>query len=194
MKSLLRFIFNLIRNTSLVLVILFFCAGYYFDKHPEEAKKLLPESSVEVLFHKVENDEQVADFVNIQGFEIPESNRSIKKITIPTKDGTAYLRLSQIMYADVDTLVTTNLQKIAISSSLIELNDRFQMDSEACFFKTKSTILNCHYIMQVIRVGTKYRGGSYSYQDYAVMEDGKRINISEEKSKELKALLEQISI
>lgn len=196
MNSLLTFIFNAARNISLVLVILFFCLAYYFEKHPEQAEKWLSETSEEVLYQQevVEEEEGEADFVSIQSFEIPESNRSTKKLTIPTKEGTAYLRPSQIMYTDTDTLATTNLQKIAIASSLSRIHSVLEVSGESCFFKTKNFILNCHYVMQVLRVSTKHSGGSYSYQDYVVMEDGKRIAISQDKSEELKNLLEQLSI
>jgi hypothetical protein len=196
MKSLLTFIFNAARNISLLLVILFFCFAYYFEKHPEQAEKWLSETSEEVLYQQEveENEEGEADFVSVQSFEIPESNRSAKKLTIPTKEGTAYLRPSQIMYTDTDTLVTTNLQKIAITSTLSRIHAVLGANGESCFFKTKNTILNCHYVMQVIRVSAKHPAGSYSYQDYVVMEDGKRIAVSQDKSEELKNLLEQLSI
>ena len=192
MKLLLKFIFNVARNLSLVLVILFFCLAFYLQKHPGQAEKWLCETSEEVLYPQVEEAE--ADFISVQSIEIPESSRSAKKLTIPTKEGTAYLRPSQIMYTDVDTLVTTNLQKIAITSTLSRIHSVLEANGESCFFKTKNTILNCHYVMQVLRVSTKHPAGSYSYQDYVVMEDGKRIAISQDKSEELKNLLEQLSI
>lgn len=194
MKLLLKFIFNVARNLSLVLVILFFCLAFYLQKHPGQAEKWLGETSEEVLYQQEDEEEGEADFVSAQSFEIPESNRSAKKLTIPAKGGTAYLRPSQIMYTDKDTMVTTNLQKVAVSSSLSQIHYVLESSGESCFFKTKNAILNCHYVMQVLRVSTKHSGGSYSYQDYVVMEDGKRIAISQDKSEELKNLLEQLSI
>lgn len=191
MKIILRFLFNTARNISLGLVILFVCLSYYFEKNPEKAEKWLGISAGEVIYQQSKEDEENA--TSSQSFEIVESNRSSRKLTLPTKGGTAYLRHSQIMYIDIDTLVTTSLQKIAISSTLTQIHSKLELQGESCFFKTKNVIMNCHYVIQVVRESKKHPAGSYSYQDYVVMEDGKRIPVSQEMSKELKNLLEQLS-
>lgn len=192
MKTLLKFIFNVARNLSLALVIMFFFLAYYFERNPEQAEKWLGESSEAVLYQQSEDRE--TDLVSTQSYEIPEFYRSIKKLAIPMKEGTAYLRASQILYTYTDTMVTTNLQKIALSTTLSQLYSMLEASEDSCFFKTKNAIINCYYVMQIIRVGKKHRAGNYSYQDYVVMEDGKRIAVSKDKSQELKNLLEELSI
>lgn len=191
MKFILKIIFNIARNISLVLVILFFLLVYYFEKYPEAADRILAGKSEKTLYQK---SQKKSSGETSQSIEIPEYITSLKKLSLPMKGGTAYLRPSQIMYVYEDSLVTTTLQKLAISLPLYQLFDKLQENEHTCFFKTKNAIFNCYYILQILQESTKHNSGSYSYQYYVVMEDARKISISDEKAKELKTLLEKTMI
>ncbi|MAT55811.1 MAG: hypothetical protein CMN32_15145 [Saprospirales bacterium] len=195
MKSIFIFIFNIIRNVSLLLVILFFCFAFFLEKYPEQVEKWFEIDSAK-LSSQIGVMEQGPedDFFPTQSFDIPKLDSSINKLSIPAKNGTAFLRANQILYIDTDTLLTTNHQKVAISSSLASIDSLLKKSNESFFFRTKSYILNCDYIMQVVKVSTKHEENKYSYQNFAVMEDGEWIAISKKKSQELMELLEKISI
>jgi len=188
MNAVLKFAFNALRNISLVLVILFLAYAWYLQKNPEEARRILNMDPA-MAYGKTIDDEGV---VSDNSIEIRETDNIARKRPITVKAGTAYLRPSQVMYVYDDTLVTTNLNKIAISSPLTKILSELKLKEDDHFFKRGNAIINCQYVQQIISRNEKNQRVSYNYKYYAVMEDGMEVRLSKEVSSELKSHLNKI--
>jgi DNA-binding LytR/AlgR family response regulator len=201
MKALLKFGFNVLRNVSLVIVLLLVASMIYFEYNQEAGKALI--ARLEKL-EKSQNKSEDAGSFGLANTDEPYGLESIgeynpdgfKKFKIEIKGGFAYLRPSQIMYilsGSTKIIMTINKDTIIPKSSLDDLENLFYGIGGEGFFRIKSAIINCNYVQQVIQINNG-KEGSYNYQNVVKMEDGEEINISKLKVKELIEILDDLSI
>lgn len=196
MKSVFKFIFNVIRNLSLIFVIGMIGLSIYFATNEEAANNLLAslENENRNQFEQTNEDEEDEGF-GIMAIDEPslESYKS-KKFKIGVKGGFAYLRPSQIMYINSNPieLVMTDETRIEPKMTLYELEELLKKNDEECFFGIRTAIINCNYVLQLAKESTKHNG-NYSYQHVVIMEDGERINISKSKANELFEILDNMT-
>ena len=218
MKYFFLFIFNVLRNLSLIIVLLsgifiFTLANdeTFWQEVVEEAEKRQRTKT------PVVNDVKAGELSSLANFEtFPEEaandevgimtvgetsvkDRTAKKIKIKITNGEAYLRPTQVMYfttldyrADTISIVTTDEKELLTRKSLMSLQRVLENESEECFFKTKSAVFNCNYVQQVISEFGNYPGNKSKYKYYVIMEDNRKISISEDKSRELRAKLDSL--
>jgi len=181
------FIFNVLRNISLLFVLAFIALLFYLENNKEAADKL--EAAIE-RYEKVEE---------IPYAELPEGEEAVfgsfatevskqnnfSKIKIKTVKGLAYLRPSQIMYVKNTRneleLATVDDVRIYPKYRIGELKTLLCQSSN--FFATKRDIMNVHYLLEIQRA--KDGRGT------AIMTDGTDIPISKDKRKELEKLMEE---
>lgn len=203
MKALFKFIFNVLRTLSLIIVlgvvgiVVFFsyneeAAESLLKALEEEAPKAMSMPHEEILYETGVDDE---DFY-IESFEeVTANNYNAKKYEIPIKEGSVYLRPSEIMYVDIKNrtcfLKMTTGETIKPNLSLTDLYELLNKGESVSFFKTKSSILNCHYVQKIVR--EKYYHSGYKYNYYSIMNDSEKIKLSEDKVKDLKRELEALT-
>jgi len=196
MKRVLKFIFNLIRNLSLLIVIGLIGLIIYFTTNEKAATNFL--TSIDNKNHN--QFEQTDEGYTNDGFEtvaIDEpslKSYKSKKFKISIKGGFAYLRPSQIMYINSNPveLIMTDETKIEPKATLYELEKILKKNDDECFFGIRTAIVNCNYVLQLAKESTKHNG-KYLYQHVIVMEDGERINISKSKANELFEILDNMT-
>ena len=198
MKRVFKFLFNVIRNTSLIIVVGLISFFTYLAFNEDKAESMLAVLRAEeyqtssIAQENTGNLKQESTAIN----EPPPDTYKSKKIKIKVKGGFAYLRPSQVMYAnsgDTVKIMTTNEIPINAQLSLTALDTLLaEIDEEECFFRIKSAIINCKYVMQLAQESKKIND-NYNYQHIVVMEDGEKINISPGKANELFAILENMT-
>ncbi len=199
--SIFKFIFNVARTLSLIIVlglIAFFGFILLNEEALDEFKTLLAkekrEESREIKDRELierafeENDEE-EEFGMMGAMELPQGEAA-KRIKIPTKKGTAYLRPNHIMYIKKNIegileITTISDYKMECKAGVRELESLLMRASENSFFATKSDIINYNYVLEVKMDGY--------YKMNAIMENNDFISLSLEKGKELKELLEDLS-
>lgn len=194
----LKGLFNFSRNLSLCLVILTIFLLYQLSND-----KQFTQEFIEALENGERNEQQ--NFLDREdeemmtmGFEeVPLlGEKGVKKVKIAVKNGTAYLRPSQIMYVesnkDKKELITVDENGFEIKESLSKIFDKLDADTNEHFFSTRFAILNCNYIQQLIQVRKDEKDGKVSYLYYAVMQDNEYISIAEKKHKKLKEVLNDL--
>ncbi|WP_367388996.1 LytTR family transcriptional regulator DNA-binding domain-containing protein [Lewinella sp. LCG006] len=196
MKRVLKFLFNAARTLSLILILGLLGLSFYLSLDEQRERDfyqaLEKYEDRQAEFSGDDSDDEM----RIMAIDEPAlSNYEAQKVQIPVKGGSAYLRPSQIMYIHAGspvTIVMNNDSTIATTESLTRLDRMLQDVDGGYFFRTKSTILNCSYVLQFTREGSEYRG-RYTYQHVAKMEDGEQINVSKEKADELSELLDNLT-
>ena len=196
MKRFLKFLFNTARTISLILVLGFLGLSTYLSLYPEKEKQLFAAlEKYEAKENQRSADESEGAF-GIMAIDEPSlENYEAQKIRIPVKGGAAYLRPSQIMYMEAGppvNVVMNNDSTIVTRENLSRLEQILQNANQEYFFRTKSNIINCSYVLQFTNESSLYNG-NYSYQHVAKMQDGKLINVSRQKADELSELLDQLS-
>ena len=196
MKSVLKFLFNAARTLSLILVLGFLGLSFYLSLDEEREREFYEALEQFEDREEASTTEDSSEELSIMAIDEPAlANYEAQKIQIPVKGGSAYLRPSQIMYIHAGSpvmIVMNNDSTIATTESLTRLDRMLQDVDGGYFFRTKSTILNCSYVLQFTREGSEYRG-RYTYQHVAKMEDGEQINVSKEKADELSELLDNLT-
>jgi len=199
MKPILKFIFNFLRNTSLIIVIGIIGVIVYFEINEKASNRLIASmeknliSENQYFQHGVENRENYFHLQDVK--EVPLNQNPLKKIKFKVKNGNAYVRASQIMYVKSGQpieLITINKDTIVINSNLTETAELLNGNLSERFFRIKSAIINCSYIQQLVKESNKYNE-KYTYQYVLIMEDGERIPISDKKAKKLFRILDDLS-
>lgn len=197
MKSTLKFIFNLIRNISLIVLIGLIGIAFYLEHDEQEIgiNNLFAPSKQQEHFSISGFEDNLFDIRQEKIDEPPSKNYKSKKFKIEVQGGFAYLRPSQIMYINSNSseIVTTNENRISTKLTLKKLTKLLNINKEECFFRIRTAIINCNYIQQVIKKSDIHQD-KYIYQNVIIMENGEEINISKDKAKELFTILDNSSI
>lgn len=196
MKLVLKFVFDTLRNISLLIVICLVCLFIYLVLNKESASNLLVSLNER---HSKELPQKEIDYN--EGFGLLAINESpldfseSKKLKIEVKGGFAYLRPSQIMYIKSGSrtiIKTINDVEIEAKMNLTELENTLQNSNIEDFFRIKPALINCNYVLQLAKESSKYKE-NYSYQHIVIMEDGEKIKISKAKAEQLFKILDEMS-
>lgn len=193
MKRIFNIFFNLSRNISLLIVIGLLLGFTYFEYNDDAAQSIYTSmENVKKGEAKIRDNGAIGLLASTEpSLDIYKS----RKLKIATKQGFAYLRHSQIMIINSGSpivITTTNTDKIEVDLTLSQLEKLLNQNDNFNFFRINSAIINCNYIQQLNKESKRY-GGKYIYQNVVVMENGERINISKPKTKELSAILENMT-
>ncbi len=197
MKRFFTFIFNVLRNVSLLIVLCLVGLTLFFISNKEATHQLLYQldqgnynSSQETIYHVKEQADFESEAIDEPALDAYKS----RKFKIPIKGGYAYLRPSQIMYINSGSpcKIITIKDTIETKLKLYELDDILNQSNGECFFRIKSAIINCNYVQQLAKESTLINN-KYIYQHKVIMEDGEALNLSPTKAEQLIELLDELT-
>ena len=195
MSTTLKFLFNALRNLSLLVVLSVgatFLAKKYFQQGADielsANTSLAQERDVSTfwLFGDVEppaRDEKSG---------LPPVRPSTGRMEIKVPGGAAYLAPGDIAYVNAGPklqIVTTANDTIEASLRLHELEKMLKSSWFYTFFRIRTAIINCAHIQQLVKRDVHPERGRYHYQHYIIMNDGTEIPISEPRAEALVSIM-----
>lgn len=201
--SIFKFFFNVARTLSLLFVLALFAFLFYLSIHPETDDKMealiecakereLGIESCNIDRHtSYENEMEEEENVSLFATEIPLQKHS-KKIRIPLKNGVAFLRPTQIMYAyslNGELILQKNEgDSILINMKKSDFDHLILSYAPDLFFKTRSSTFNLNHVDGLIPVpNNPNRKG-------VVMSDEEIFSVSNDKIKLLEAAMESVQV
>ena len=180
MKAFFKYLFNLTRNISLVLIALVFLFVYLAHHQPELTEKIWkPAEQEEMVFGIAAIPEKTEKAVQLN---IDPEQFERTKLSIDLKGGKAFLKPEDIMYVDSGIITTIRKIKIPTANTTTALFEDFLSKEGDYFCKTQKSIINLHYVEQLLNINRygeqKNFKGKYSYEYKVVFENGDTLNVS----------------
>lgn len=201
LKKIFKWLYLLLSGMSFLLILCLFAFCGYVYIAEDEVKLFLDDfqeyrayKQNDKIFEVLDIDE---DLSTVYAMSSNSPNKKLAsgddpKLKIKTKNGYAYIRPSQIYYIEsgieFHKIVALNGKEIRLNKRETPLKQINQLLSNyACFYGTKSFIVNCLYIEQIER-----NSDFTSSKTFIIMENGQDIPLPENHVSTLMKLLDEI--
>jgi len=186
--SILKWIFNLLRTISFIIVLFLCLVIAFFVLNPTVLEEMLSgvehQESASIFGGKEFKEDEDSSIGVFSSDDTEDLNHGIEydtpglqpMISFKTDEGEVLLRLSKIVSLEsgkpYHTLSTIEGEIENINHRIHSLSRVYQsLERESCFFKMKQAIINCSYIDKVYPKNGVWR---------VRMENGKRIHLPDE--------------
>ncbi|NJC27033.1 hypothetical protein [Neolewinella antarctica] len=189
MKTFFRFLWDLARTLSFLIVVLFLALAIFLFYNPALLRGQQDDTPFPAMsgvdYVASSEDAVSANFGNTFKEEQPS------RIEITLANGIAYFKPDMIISVEDDTL--TYLTEAGVKNFVI---NRYQLAPiyAACekierlqFVKGKNCVLNCRYLISI--TSKPIRAGNYAYNYYVEMESGRVIKTSKKVQQTLKRIM-----
>ena len=203
MKSLFKFIFNVLRNIALVIVLLFFAFVFIIANDPELQKGISERIadkeeeralsiSASTLPARTTYTASAMTIESKSDEEEPKNIDQLRRVKINIEgNGTKYIHPTNILRLTKDTLMLASGERMYYKNKITDLGKK--LESVDGYLVTRYDIINCYYVEEVIRSRTTHPN-STRYKHHAKLADGYEFLIPERKVTNIKNILDQISL
>lgn len=217
MKSFLLYVFNLIRNTALIIVLSFaayvaylaFVPGAYEEFYATAHADCDPGSVMDDDVYGIQSEEEaIGVFSEDHSSVAPPAVNPVspRRIKLKTRGGYAYVRPEEVLFVQtgraynpegntprncVLTLITGDEIVLNREETISKLEKRFD-PFEQKFFSTNSLIVNCDRLVELYTDSEQRAKNNYRQQYVAKLSDGSLLDIPERKFPVLQTLLDEL--